>query len=75
MAVAVFVLAIIFIPTSSLGSAGVWIKKIIFGIFGFSSYVLPIVLGYWAIAKAREKSKFSKTTCVFALLLVLFTLS
>ncbi len=72
MAVAVFVLAIIFIPTSSLGSAGVWIKKFIFGIFGFSSYVLPIVLGYWAIAKAREKSKFSKTTCVFALLLVLF---
>ncbi|MBQ7128834.1 MAG: hypothetical protein IJO19_02475 [Clostridia bacterium] len=72
MAVAVFILAIVFIPSGSLGSAGIWIKKIIFGVVGFCSYIFPFVLGYIAIVIATEKNKLSKTTCVFALLLAVF---
>ena len=72
MAVAIFVLAIVFIPMSSLGSVGLFIKKTIFGIFGFSSYVLPLVLGYLAVVKATDKNKLGKPTLIFALLLFLF---
>lgn len=72
MAVAIFLLALVVIPVKSLGSAGVVIKDVIFGIFGFCSYFIPFVLGYIAVILAFEKTKSNKATVIFASLFALF---
>lgn len=72
MAIAVFLLALVIIPVKSLGSAGVVIKDIIFGIFGFCAYFIPFVLGYIAVMLAIEKTNRDKVTVVFSSLFALF---
>lgn len=32
-----------------------WLHSVMFGLFGFCSYLLPVVLGYFAIMTAKEK--------------------
>lgn len=32
-----------------------WLHSVLFGIFGFCSYLLPLVLGYFAVMTAKEK--------------------
>ena len=72
MAVALFILAILLIPTANLGSAGLALKSFIFGLFGFCAYLLPVLLGYIAVMIAFEKRKGSTATVVFAVLFSLF---
>lgn len=66
MALAVFLLAIVIIPTKNLGGFGVGIKDFCFGLFGFCAYIFPVVLGYIAIMLAIEKKKSNTVTIVFA---------
>ena len=57
MALAVFMFAMVVIPTKNLGGFGAWIKDFCFGLFGFCAYVFPFVLGYIAVMLAIEKEK------------------
>ena len=66
MALAVFMFAMVVIPTKNLGGFGAWIKDFCFGLFGFCAYVFPFVLGYIAVMLAIEKEKGNTVTIVFA---------
>lgn len=72
MAVAVFMLAIVLIPNKNLGGFGAGVKSFCFGLFGFCTYILPVVLGYIAIMLAFEKKSENKVTFIFASLFALF---
>lgn len=72
MALAVFMFAMVVIPTKNLGGFGAWIKDFCFGLFGFCAYVFPFVLGYIAVMLAIEKEKGNTVTIVFACIFALF---
>ena len=71
-AIAIFLLAIVFIPAAKLGVVGAGIKSFCFGLFGFCAYIFPIVLGIIAFMIAFEKKSESTITIVFALLFIVF---
>ena len=51
-AVAVFFVCVVFIKGQNVWS---WLHNLIFGIFGITAYFYPFLLGFIAVAFARDK--------------------
>lgn len=71
-AIALAVLALVFIPTKNLGAVAAFIQNFVFGLFGFCAYIFPIVLGYIAVMIALDKKQSNKATIVFSILFGVF---
>ncbi len=52
-----------------------WLHSVLFGIFGFCSYLLPLALGYFAIMTAKEKQMNRAGTKVFLVVLTVLLVS
>ena len=52
-----------------------WLHSVLFGIFGFCSYLLPVALGYFAIMTAKEKHMNRAGTKVFLVVITVLLIS
>ncbi len=52
-----------------------WLHSVMFGIFGFCSYLLPVALGYFAIMTAKEKQMNRPGAKVFLVVLTVLLVS
>ena len=52
-----------------------WLHSVLFGIFGFCSYLLPVALGYFAIMTAKEKQMNRAGTKIFLVVLTVLLVS
>lgn len=52
-----------------------WLHSVLFGIFGFCSYLLPLALGYFAIMTAKEKQMNRPGAKVFLVVLLVLLVS
>ncbi len=72
LASAVILLILALVKGESLWS---WLHYVMFGLFGFCSYLLPVVLGYFAIMTAKEKELNRPATKVMLVSLIVLCVS